>query len=75
MRASVLVLLLGLVLMVSVSNGYVQERKDDPSIVLNEARADAIRDFVRRKRALSDTPKGWGDGEDGGGSATQELQM
>ncbi|KAI0213606.1 hypothetical protein LSAT2_001335 [Lamellibrachia satsuma] len=45
MRTSVLVLLLGLALMVSVSNGYVQERKDDPPIALTEARADAIRDF------------------------------
>ncbi|KAI0238670.1 hypothetical protein LSAT2_010601 [Lamellibrachia satsuma] len=49
MRASVLVLLLGLVLMVSVSNGYVRERKDDPSVVLNEVRAEALRDYCHTR--------------------------
>ncbi|KAI0219139.1 hypothetical protein LSAT2_029242 [Lamellibrachia satsuma] len=46
-----------------LSDTYSNERKDDPSIVLNEARAEA---FLRRKRALNDVRvRGYG----GGGSA------
>ncbi|KAI0221120.1 hypothetical protein LSAT2_027486 [Lamellibrachia satsuma] len=64
MRTSVLVLLLGLALVVSLSNGYFQERKDDPSIALTEARADAIRDFCHTR-----TP----DVATRGGSAAQAV--
>ncbi|KAI0242706.1 hypothetical protein LSAT2_011781 [Lamellibrachia satsuma] len=50
MRSSIFLLILGLMLLVSVSHGYVVEKHDDLAVVSDEASNDGLVDILRSKR-------------------------
>ncbi|KAI0242677.1 hypothetical protein LSAT2_011940 [Lamellibrachia satsuma] len=51
MRSSVFLLILGLMLLVSVSLGYIVDTKEEPAVVSDEASDDELGDIAREKRS------------------------
>ncbi|KAI0235946.1 hypothetical protein LSAT2_013506 [Lamellibrachia satsuma] len=55
MRSNVFLLILGLMLLMSVSRGYIVEKKEGPAVVSDEASDDELGDIAREKRSAGNS--------------------